>query len=99
MDDSADPEMIKRMHDLRDNLSYRMPIHDFIKSLKVAVQLDSRTRLGGDLQRCLLWNAAHRLEVLAENIDPNAPYARPLRERMRDALAVLKGRAVVTFVK
>jgi hypothetical protein len=97
VDDTASPEMIAVMHGIRDNLSYRTPILLFIKQLKAALQIDSRTTLGGDLQRCLLANAAHRLTLLVREIDP-APWM-TLRDRFRDAWAVVKGRAVVIYVR
>lgn len=96
VDDSADPEMVLRMHSIRDNLSYATPIPVLIKQLNAAVQIDSRTMLGGDIQRCLLSNAAHRLTLLARNIDP-APW-RTLRLRISDAWAVIMRRAVAIHV-
>lgn len=96
VDDAADPAMINAMHRIRDNLSYRTPIHEFIKQLHAAVQIDNRTRLGHDIQRCLLSNAAHRLTLLAERIDP-APW-RTTRDRLIDAWAVFRGRAVAIHV-
>lgn len=95
--DAADPEMIRVMHGIRDNLSRSTPIYLFIKQLKTAVQIDSRTRLGHDIQRCLLSNAADRLTLLVEHIDP-APWAR-LRDRIRDAWAVIRCRAVATHIR
>src|ERR1700693_3027218 len=97
VDDSADPEMISVMHAIRDNLSYRTSIFEFIKQLRAAVNIDNRTLLGWDIQRCLLSNAAYRLTLLAEKIDP-APW-RTRRERFRDAWVVLKGRAVAIHVR
>lgn len=97
VDDGADPQMVDAMHSIRDNLSYSTPIFDFIGQLNSAVHLDSRTRLGGDLQRCLLSNAAHRLTLLSQKIDP-APW-RSLRQCIKDAWAVFKGRAVAIHVR
>lgn len=96
VDNSADPEMIMRMHNIRDRLSYQMPIRDLIWALQSAVNVDSRTMLGGDIQRCLLSNAAHRLTLLAEKIDP-APWL-TWRTRFADAWAVINGRAVAIHV-
>ena len=97
VDDGADPQMVDRMHWIRDNLSYSTPLLTFIKQLQSAVHIDSRTLLGGDIQRCLLSNAAHRLTLLSENIDP-APW-RSVRTSIKDAWAVLKGRAVAIYVR
>jgi hypothetical protein len=96
-DDTADPRMVGAMHGIRDRLSYSMPIGDLIWALKASVQIDSRTMLGGDIQRCLLSNAAHRLEILAEGKDP-APW-RTLRDRIKDAWAVIWRRAVCVYVR
>lgn len=96
VDDAASPEMIGVMHGIRDNLSYRTPVEVFIEQLRAAVQIDSRTMLGGDIQRCLLSNAAHRLTLLTRNIDP-APW-RTMRDRLSDAWAVIRGRAVAIHV-
>lgn len=92
VDDTADPAMIKAMHKIRDTLSYNMPISDLIWALKASAQIDNRTTLGRDIQRCLLSNAAHRLEILAEGKDP-APW-RTLRARLKDAWAIVQRRAV-----
>lgn len=97
VDDGASPDMIRVMHSIRNKLSYRMPIRDFVWALRASVQIDSRTMLGGDIQRCLLSNAADRIEVLALHKDP-LPWLRPL-DRIRDAWAVLQRRAVVVYVK
>lgn len=98
-DDSADPRMVSAMHNIRDRLSNRMPLDDFIWALKASVQIDNRTMLGGDIQRCLLWNAAHRLEILAKQIDPDAIWRMRGWPRLKDAWAVFRGRAVVVYVK
>lgn len=92
VDDSADPEMVRAMHTIRDRLSHNTPLRDLIWALKASVNIDSRTRLGGDIQRCLLSNAAHRLQTLGEGVDP-APW-RSLRDRIADAWAVLRRRGV-----
>lgn len=97
--DSADPSMIKQMHNIRDRLSYKMPLDDFIWTLKASAQIDSRTMLGGDLQRCLLHNAAHHLEILAKQIDPDAIWRTRGWPRLADAWAVFCGRAVVTYIR
>jgi hypothetical protein len=99
-DDSADPPMIMRMHKIRDMLSFSMPLNDFILALKMAVHIDSRTMLGGDITRCLLSNAAHRLEIMANRTDPDAIWNRPgSKYRIKDAWAVYKGKAVAVYVK
>lgn len=68
VDDSASDEMVATMNGIRDNLSYRTPVLDFIKQLQAAIQIDNRTLLGRDIQRCLLDNAAHRLKLLVAEI-------------------------------
>jgi hypothetical protein len=88
--------MINVMHSIRDNLSHRTPVFDFIWQLRAAALIDNRTLLGHDIQRCLLSNAAHRLTLLAERIDP-APW-RSRWDRVQDAWAVLRGRAVAIRV-
>lgn len=98
-DDSADPPMIRRMHNVRDRLNHSTPIDEFIQMLRMAVGIDSRTMLGGDIQRCLLSNAAHRLEILAKGIDPDAIWRRTGFARFWDAWAVFKGRAVVIYIR
>lgn len=98
VDDSADPEMIARMHSITGRLSYAMPLDDFIWALRAAVNIDSRTRLGRDIQRCLLSNAVHRLEVLGRQIDRDTCW-RPWRMRLKDAWAVWQRRAAVTYIK
>lgn len=85
------------MRNIQDRLSYNMPISDLILALKASVQIDSRTKLGGDIQRCLLSNAAHRLEILAEGIDP-APW-RTFRDRIKDAWSVIRRRSVCIHVR
>src|SRR6202043_2229582 len=92
VDDTADPEMIRIMHKITERLSYQMPVRDLIWALKASVNVDSRTMLGGDIQRCLLSNAAHRLELLSEHVDP-APWL-GWRYRLRDAWAVIRRRGV-----
>jgi len=100
VDDGADLGMIQQMHDIRDKLSFKMPLDDFIWALKSAVHIDSRTMLGGDIQRCLLSNAAHRLEIMGNRTDPDATWNMPKSKyRLKDAWAVWKGRAAVVYVK
>lgn len=99
VDDSADPQMTARMHGILDKMSYDTPLHDFIWCLKAAVNVDSRTKLGWRLQVCLLWNAAHRLEILGERIDPDAIWRGGGWARIKDALAVYQGRAVAIYTK
>jgi hypothetical protein len=98
VDDTADPAMIKRMHDITKRLNYRMPIWELIWVLKAAVNIDSRTMLGGDIQRCLLSNAADRLEVLALNIKPSQQWKQK-RDLLKDAWAVWKGRAAAIYLR
>ena len=92
VDDGADPDMVKALHRITERLSYKMPIRDLIWALDAAAQIDSRTRLGGDIQRCLLSNAAHRLRILAEGVDP-APW-RSLRDRVADCWMIIRRRGV-----
>lgn len=100
VDDSGDDEHTERMHNIRDKLSYNMPIDDFIWALKSAVGIDSRTMLGGDITRCLLSNAAHRLEIMTKKTDPTSIWNMPgSKWRIKDAWAVFRGRAVVIYVK
>lgn len=98
VDDSADPAMIERMRGITSRLSYRMPIWELIWVLKAASNIDSRTRLGGDIQRCLLSNAAYRLEILALQIDPTQSWKKT-RDRIKDAWAVYRGRAAAIYIK
>lgn len=70
VDDSADPQMVDAMHGIADRLSHRTPMGEFIRMLNAAVQIDSRTRLGADIQRCLLSNAADRLEYMFDSYCP-----------------------------
>ena len=97
-DDTADPYMIDRMHNILDKLSFTMPLDTFIKVVKQSVHLDGRTKLGWQIQVCLLWNAVHRLEILSKQIDPDAIWKRP-KDRIKDAWAVYRGKAVVIYVK
>jgi hypothetical protein len=100
VNNSADDNHIGLMHGIRNKLSYNMPLNDFIWALKSAVGIDSRTMLGGDIQRCLLSNAAHRLEIMGNRTDPDATWSMPLSKyRFKDAWAVLMGRAAVIYVK
>jgi hypothetical protein len=92
VDDTADPAMVNAMHRIRDRLSYQMPIGDLIWALEAGTQIDSRTMLGGDLTRCLLSNAAARLRAIGLHQDP-WPWS-PLRQRIKDAWAVLRRNGV-----
>lgn len=98
VDDTADECMKRRMHDIISTLNYRMPIEDLIWALQASINIDSRTMMGGDIQRCLLSNAAHRLEILALQIEPSQQWKRT-RDRIGDAWAVLRGRAAAIYLK
>jgi hypothetical protein len=99
VDDGAEDSMINRMHSIRDKLSHNMPLDDFIWALKAGVNIDSRTMLGGDITRCLLSNAAHRLAIMGKQIDPDAIWRGRGWPRLKDAWAVYRGRAVVIHIK
>lgn len=99
VDDTADPYMVNRMHSITNRLSHAMPLDDLIWALKASVNIDSRTMLGGDIQRCLLSNAAHRLEILGKNIDPTAIWKMRGLPRLKGAWAVFRGRAVPLYVR
>lgn len=88
-----------RIRAIRDGLSFNTPLWAFIQKLKASVNIDSRTMLGGDIQRCLLSNAAHRLEILGLRIDPTASWRRTGFARLREAWDVFHGRAVAIYVK
>lgn len=92
VNDTADPNMIHAMHRIRDRLSNQMPIGDLIWVLEAAVQIDSRTTLGGDIQRCLLWNAAARLKAIGLHKNP-WPWS-PLSQRIKDAWAIIRRNGV-----
>jgi hypothetical protein len=108
--DGADPGMIDAMERIRGSLSHKTPLPDFIWALKAAVQIDSRTRLGHDIQRCLLSNAADRLEIMyvsSPNLRPNAKNVEHVRwgaswryfnGGIKDAWAVFRRRAVALYV-
>lgn len=96
VDNTADQKMVNAMHKIRDLLSYQMPAQDLIWALRAEAQVDTRTMLGDDIQRCLLSNASHRLEALVEKIDP-APW-NTLRNRIMDAWAIIRRRAVCVYV-
>lgn len=96
VNDTADPPMVNAMVRIQTGLSYSTPLREFISYLNAGVNIDSRTMLGGDLTRCMLANAAHRLTLLTEGIDP-APW-RTRSQRLRDAWAIIKGRAVAIHV-
>jgi hypothetical protein len=89
--------MIDRMHRVRDGLSRDMPTSALIDKLRAAVQIDSRTKLGRDIQRCLLSCAADRLMLIVEHVDP-APW-RTWVQNLRDALAVYRREAVAIYVQ
>jgi hypothetical protein len=89
--------MINRMHHIRDGLSRNMSTSALIDKLHAAVQIDSRTKLGHDIQRCLLSCAADRLMVLVEHVD-HAPW-RTWVQNLRDALAVYRREAVAIYVQ
>lgn len=93
VDDSADRPMVMNITAIAGNLNYETPLWEFILMLEAAVGIDSRTRLGGDIQRCLLTNAAARLRLLGEKIEPH-PWTNTLRWRIRDAWAVLCRRSI-----
>lgn len=98
VDDSADPRMIAAMHGITGRLSGQMPLGDFIWALRASVQIDSRTGLGGDIQRCMLSMAAQRLELLGQRTDSDACW-KGWRYRLRDAWAVWKGRAAPIYLR
>ena len=110
VDDAADPAMVNSMERIRSNLSHRTPLPDFIWMLKAAVQIDNRTLLGHDIQRCLLSNAADRLEILyasgrlSNPDDPNVKHVRwwlswgYFNGKAKDAWAVFRRRAVAIYV-
>lgn len=110
VDDASDPSMVGAMHRIRCGLSHRTPLPDFIWMLKAAVQIDSRTTMGHDIQRCLLSNAADRLEILyvSSNTlpagDKNLERVRwgmswrYYNGKIRDAWAVFRRRAVALYV-
>lgn len=98
-DDSADGVMINRMHAIRERMNYHMSTDDLLYCLKASVNIDSRTKLGGDLQRCLLSVAAHRLELLAKHIDPSPWLTMGWRYRLERAWDVFRGRALAVWVK
>lgn len=93
VDDAADPEMIARMHAVRDRLNVNMSNEDLIWVLKASAQLDQRTRLGYHIQCCVIWNATHRLELLAKGVDPN-PWS-GLRARISAAWEIIRRRGVL----
>lgn len=90
VDDSADPEMIARMHKVRDRLSNSMSTDDLIWMCRASAGLDQRTRLGYHIQCCVLHNAADRLALLSKGEDPWP--RRSYRVRLRQAWEVFKGR-------
>lgn len=99
VDDTADDYMVNRMIDIRDKLSNKMPLGDFIWALQAAINIDDRTMLGHDIRTCLLSNAAHRLAILAAGIDPDRIWRARGWARLGDAWAVFRGRAVPIYVR
>ncbi len=109
VDDSADPPMITSMHSIAGRLSHRTPMGEFIRMLRAAVQIDNRTLLGNDIQRCLLSNAADRLEFMfasyCPSVDPKIDARvmwyvswRYFNAKLKDAWAVFRKRAVALYV-
>jgi hypothetical protein len=98
VDDSADMTMVNRMRDIVSRLNYRMPIWELIWVMKASINIDSRTNMGADIQRCLLSNAAHRLELLALQIEPTNMWKRK-RDIIKDAWAVYRGRAAAVYLR
>ena len=109
VDDSADPKMIEAMHNIAGRLSHRTPMGEFIRMLNTAVQLDSRTRLGHDIQRCLLSNAADRLQYMFDSYCPlqdlklhdDAAWKLSwgyFNANLKDAWAVWRRKAVALYV-
>ena len=92
-DDTADPEMVARMHAVRDRLSHQMSTDDLIWMMRASANLDQRTRLGYHIQCCVLHNAASRMELLAKGSDP-MPWRNWLG-RIGDAWEVFMGRGVL----
>ena len=97
VDDGADPPMIDLMHKIRGKICNNMTTDDLIWELKAAVQIDSRTRLGRDIQRCLLSIAADRLTIIEKNADPYSWHS--FHDRLRDAKAVFDRRAVCVYIR
>lgn len=93
VDDAADPEMVARMHRVRDRLSHQMSTDDLIWMMRASAGLDQRTRLGYHIQCCVLHNAASRMELLAKSKDP-MPWRNWLG-RIGDAWEVFRGRGVL----
>lgn len=96
VDDSADRVMIMRMHDARSMLHGDISNEDLIKAIRISVGLDQRTRLGYNIQCCVLHLAASRLELLAlaHNL---TPYPRSWRVRLASAWEVFQGRAAAVL--
>jgi hypothetical protein len=102
--------MIASMERIRSGLSHRTPLPEFILMLKAAVQIDNRTRLGHDIQRCLLSNAADRLELIyatTPGMNPDRKNVEHVRwwaswgyfnAKLRDAWAVFRRRAVALYI-
>lgn len=97
VDDTADPYMVARMENIASRLSAETPLAEFIKLLRVGVQIDGRTMLGYHLQACLMHNAADRLDILANDVNPRIWES--WRDRVRQAWLVLCGRAAIVVLK
>lgn len=69
VDDGADPDMVRKMHAVRDRLSNQMSNEDLIWMCRASAGLDQRTRLGYHIQCCVLHNAASRIELLANGAE------------------------------
>ena len=85
------------MSDYSD-LSYRTPVPRLIRMLRQMGSCgDLRVLVNQDITRALLHNAADRLKLISENIDPR-PW-RTRRQRLSDAWDVYRQRAVALRVK
>lgn len=109
VDDSADPAMIAAMHDIAGRLSHRTPMPEFIKMVRGSAGLDQRTRFGYHIQCAILHNAADRLEVMFASCCPlqDLELEKHVRwymqwgyfnQKLRDAWAVFRRRAVVLYI-
>jgi hypothetical protein len=108
VDDSADPEMIARMHYVLDNLSHKTTVPDLIHLARMSAQLDQRTRLGYHVQCALLANVADRLEVIYASLPEADPAVVAhvkwymnwgyFNGKAKDAWAVFQRRAIALYV-
>ena len=97
VDDAADPKMIRLMTDIASKISYRTPLSEHVKFCKWTVSsVDTRTRMGDSITRCLLANSAAFIQVLMFHVNP-WPW-QSWRERVRDAWYVYKRKAVAIYV-